>query len=103
MEVGFNLEFMIGRLRQAAQCLFSKRVSNEVQVLQHQITLLQDSLAVLTAYQEEMISAGGTVLEFEHGRSLFDSLFDWPLQLSYLFPYSDYVLILFSHIHTHVS
>jgi hypothetical protein len=76
MEVGFNLEFMIGRLRQAAQRLFSKRVSDEVQALQHQITLLQDSLAVLTAYQEEMISVGGTVLGFEHGRSLFDSLFD---------------------------
>uniref|UniRef100_A0A2N9IBE5 Aminotransferase-like plant mobile domain-containing protein n=1 Tax=Fagus sylvatica TaxID=28930 RepID=A0A2N9IBE5_FAGSY len=41
MEVGFNLGFVIGRLR-----------------------------------QEEMVSAGGTVLGFEHGRSLFDSLFD---------------------------
>uniref|UniRef100_A0A2N9H5E6 Aminotransferase-like plant mobile domain-containing protein n=1 Tax=Fagus sylvatica TaxID=28930 RepID=A0A2N9H5E6_FAGSY len=76
MEVGFNLGFVIGRLRHIAQRLFGKRISNEVEALQHQIALLQDSLAMLTAYQEEMVSAGGTVLWFEHGRSLFDSLFD---------------------------
>ena len=75
MEVGFNLGFVIGCLGQVAQCLFGKRISDEVEALQHQIALLQDSLAVLTAYQEEMVSTGGTVLGFGHSRSLFDNLF----------------------------
>ncbi len=44
MEVGFNLGFVIGRLRQVAQRLFGKRISDELQALQHQIALLQDSL-----------------------------------------------------------
>jgi hypothetical protein len=30
MEVGFDLGFMIGHLRQTAQCLFSKKISDEV-------------------------------------------------------------------------
>uniref|UniRef100_A0A2N9H2W2 Aminotransferase-like plant mobile domain-containing protein n=1 Tax=Fagus sylvatica TaxID=28930 RepID=A0A2N9H2W2_FAGSY len=50
MEVGFDLGFMIGHLRQIAQHLFGKKISDEVQALQHQIALLQDSLAVLTTY-----------------------------------------------------
>uniref|UniRef100_A0A2N9GTN3 Uncharacterized protein n=1 Tax=Fagus sylvatica TaxID=28930 RepID=A0A2N9GTN3_FAGSY len=53
---------------------FGKKISNEIQVLQHQIALLQDSLAVLTTYHEEMVSTGVTVLEFERSRSLFDNL-----------------------------
>jgi hypothetical protein len=76
MEVGFDLGFMIERLRQVAQRLFGKRISDEVQALQHQIALFQDSLAVLTAYQKEMMSVGGTVLWFDYSRSLFDSLFN---------------------------
>ena len=56
-----------------AQHLFGKKISDEMQVLQHQIALLQDSLVVLTTYHEEMVSTGVTVLEFERGRSLFDS------------------------------
>jgi hypothetical protein len=76
MEVGFDLAFMIGRLRQMAQRFFGKRISDEVKALQHQIALLQDSLAVLTAYQKEMVSTGGMVLRSEHGRSLLDSLLD---------------------------
>uniref|UniRef100_A0A2N9H782 Aminotransferase-like plant mobile domain-containing protein n=1 Tax=Fagus sylvatica TaxID=28930 RepID=A0A2N9H782_FAGSY len=50
MEVGFDLGFMIEHLRQIAQHLFGKKISDEVQALQHQIALLQDSLAVLTTY-----------------------------------------------------
>uniref|UniRef100_A0A2N9FHF1 Aminotransferase-like plant mobile domain-containing protein n=1 Tax=Fagus sylvatica TaxID=28930 RepID=A0A2N9FHF1_FAGSY len=38
------------------------------------IALLQDSLAVLTTYQEEMMSMGVTIPELERSRSLFDSL-----------------------------
>uniref|UniRef100_A0A2N9HQD2 Uncharacterized protein n=1 Tax=Fagus sylvatica TaxID=28930 RepID=A0A2N9HQD2_FAGSY len=37
MEVGFDVGFMIGHLRQIAQHLFGKKISNEMQVLQHQI------------------------------------------------------------------
>jgi hypothetical protein len=51
MEVGFDLGFMIGYLWQTAQCLFGKKISDEVQALQYQIALLQGSLAVLTAYR----------------------------------------------------
>ena len=76
MEVGFDLGFMIGHLRQITQRLFGKKISDEVQALQHQIAFLLGSLAVLTAYQEEMMSTGGTVLGFEYSRSLFDSLFN---------------------------
>ena len=50
MDVGFDLAFMIGCLRQMAQRFFDKRISDEVKALQHQIALLQDSLAALTAY-----------------------------------------------------
>uniref|UniRef100_A0A2N9FB81 Uncharacterized protein n=1 Tax=Fagus sylvatica TaxID=28930 RepID=A0A2N9FB81_FAGSY len=42
-------------------------------LMEHQISLLQDSLAVLTTYHEEMVSMGVTVPEFERSRSLFDS------------------------------
>jgi hypothetical protein len=74
MEVGFDIGFMLGHLRQIAQHLFGKRISDEMQVLQQQIALLQDSLAVLRAYHEEIVSTGVTVPEFERSRSLFDSL-----------------------------
>uniref|UniRef100_A0A2N9ERM5 Uncharacterized protein n=1 Tax=Fagus sylvatica TaxID=28930 RepID=A0A2N9ERM5_FAGSY len=57
------------------QCLFSKEIADEVQALQRQIALLQDSLAVLTAYQGEMTSTEGMALGFERGRSPFDDLF----------------------------
>ena len=50
MEVRFDVGFMIGHLRQIAQHLFGKKISDEMQVLRHQIALLQDSLAVLTTY-----------------------------------------------------
>uniref|UniRef100_A0A2N9FQ31 Uncharacterized protein n=1 Tax=Fagus sylvatica TaxID=28930 RepID=A0A2N9FQ31_FAGSY len=73
MEVGFDVGFMIGHLRQIAQHFFSKKISNEMQVLQHQIAFLQDYLAVLTTYHEEMVSTGVTVPEFERSRSLFDN------------------------------
>ena len=76
MEVGFDLAFMIGRLRQMAQRFFDKRISDEVKALQHQIALLQDSLAMLTAYHEEMSSMGGMVLGSKDGKSLLDSLLD---------------------------
>uniref|UniRef100_A0A2N9G0K2 Aminotransferase-like plant mobile domain-containing protein n=1 Tax=Fagus sylvatica TaxID=28930 RepID=A0A2N9G0K2_FAGSY len=76
MEVEFDLAFMIGRLRQTAQHFFGKRISDEVKALQHQIVLLQDSLAVLTAYKEELVSTGRMVPGSEHGRSLLDSLLD---------------------------
>ena len=76
MEVRFDLGILIGYLRQTAQCLFGKKISDEVQALQRQIGLLQGFLAVLTAYQGEMTSAGGMALGFEQGRSLFDSLFN---------------------------
>ena len=74
MEVGFDIGVMIGHLWQIAQCLFGKQISDEMQVLQHQITFLQDSLAVLTTYQEEITSTGVTVPKLEHSRSLFYSL-----------------------------
>uniref|UniRef100_A0A2N9EKT9 Aminotransferase-like plant mobile domain-containing protein n=1 Tax=Fagus sylvatica TaxID=28930 RepID=A0A2N9EKT9_FAGSY len=56
MEVGFDLD--------------------EVKALQHQIALLQDSLAVLTTYQDEMVSTGRMILGFERGGSFLDNLFD---------------------------
>uniref|UniRef100_A0A2N9I674 Uncharacterized protein n=1 Tax=Fagus sylvatica TaxID=28930 RepID=A0A2N9I674_FAGSY len=62
-------------LGNTAQCLFGKKIADEVQALQLQIALLQDSLAVLTAYQGEMTSTGEMALGFESDRSLFDSLF----------------------------
>ena len=64
MEVGFNLGFLIGYLRQITQCLFGKEIADEVQALQRQIALLQGSLAVLTAYQGEMTSTEGMALGF---------------------------------------
>ena len=74
MEVGFDLGFMIEHLRQTAQCFFGKRISDEVKALQHQIAFLHDSLAVLTAYQDEMVSMGRMVLRPERGGSFLDSL-----------------------------
>uniref|UniRef100_A0A2N9HRA7 Aminotransferase-like plant mobile domain-containing protein n=1 Tax=Fagus sylvatica TaxID=28930 RepID=A0A2N9HRA7_FAGSY len=59
MDVGFDLGFMMERLRQMAQRLFGKRLADEIKALQHQIALLQDSLAELTAYQDAMMSTGG--------------------------------------------
>jgi hypothetical protein len=76
MEVGFDLGFLIERLRQTAQCFFGKRIADEIKALQHQIALLQDSLAELTAYQDEMVSTGRMVLRPEHGGSFLDSLLD---------------------------
>uniref|UniRef100_A0A2N9F3Y8 Uncharacterized protein n=1 Tax=Fagus sylvatica TaxID=28930 RepID=A0A2N9F3Y8_FAGSY len=76
MDVGFDLGFMIERLRQTAQCLFGKRIADEIKALQHQIALLQDSLAELTAYQDEMMSTGRMVLRSERSGSFLDSLPD---------------------------
>uniref|UniRef100_A0A2N9FRX1 Aminotransferase-like plant mobile domain-containing protein n=1 Tax=Fagus sylvatica TaxID=28930 RepID=A0A2N9FRX1_FAGSY len=58
------------------QCLFGKSISDDIKALQHQIALLQDSLAKLTAYQDEMVSTGRMVLRHERGRSFLDSLLD---------------------------
>ena len=76
MEVGFDLGFLIERLRQTTQYFFGKRISDKVEALKNQITLLQDSLAALTAYQDEMVSTGKMILGTERGRSFLDSLFD---------------------------
>uniref|UniRef100_A0A2N9G4Y8 Aminotransferase-like plant mobile domain-containing protein n=1 Tax=Fagus sylvatica TaxID=28930 RepID=A0A2N9G4Y8_FAGSY len=76
MDVGFDLGFMMERLRQMAQCLFGKRLADEIKALQHQIALLQDSLAELTAYQDAMISTGGVVPRPGRGGSFLDSLLD---------------------------
>ena len=76
MEVGFDLGFMIEHLRQTAQCFFGKRISDEVKALQHQIAFLHDSLAVLTAYQDEMVSTGKMILGSERGGSFLDNLLD---------------------------
>uniref|UniRef100_A0A2N9G1U9 Aminotransferase-like plant mobile domain-containing protein n=1 Tax=Fagus sylvatica TaxID=28930 RepID=A0A2N9G1U9_FAGSY len=76
MDVGFDLGFMIERLRQTAQCLFGKRLADEIKALQHQIALLQDSLAELTAYQDEMMSTGRMVPRSGRGGSFLDSLLD---------------------------
>ena len=76
MEVGFDLGFLIERLRQTAQYFFGKRISDKVEALKNQITLLQDSLAALTAYQDEMVSTGKMILGTERGRSFLDSLLD---------------------------
>jgi hypothetical protein len=76
MDVGFDLGFMIERLRQTAQCLFGKRLADEIKALQHQIALLQDSLAELTAYQDEMMSTGRMVPRPGRGGSFLDSLLD---------------------------
>jgi hypothetical protein len=62
MEVGFDLGFLIKRLRQTAQYFFGKRIADEIKALQHQIVLLQDSLVELTAYQDVMVSTGRMVL-----------------------------------------
>uniref|UniRef100_A0A2N9GKQ6 Uncharacterized protein n=1 Tax=Fagus sylvatica TaxID=28930 RepID=A0A2N9GKQ6_FAGSY len=76
MEVGFDLGFMIERLWWTAQCFFGKRISDEVEALKHQIALLQDSLAALTAYQDEMVSTGRMILGSERGGSFLDNLLD---------------------------
>uniref|UniRef100_A0A2N9IXC6 Aminotransferase-like plant mobile domain-containing protein n=1 Tax=Fagus sylvatica TaxID=28930 RepID=A0A2N9IXC6_FAGSY len=76
MDVGFDLGFMMKRLRQMAQHLFGKRLADEIKALQHQIALLQDSLAELTAYQAVMTSTEGVVPRPERGGSFLDSLLD---------------------------
>jgi hypothetical protein len=76
MDVGFDLGFMIERLRQMAQCVFGKRLTEEIKALQHQIALLQDSLAKLTAYQDAIMSPGEVVPRSERGGSFLDSLLD---------------------------
>jgi hypothetical protein len=76
MDVGFDLGFMMERLRQMAQHLFGKRLADEIKALQHQIALLQDSLAELTAYQAVMTSTGGVIPRSERGVSFLDSLLD---------------------------
>uniref|UniRef100_A0A2N9H6L9 Aminotransferase-like plant mobile domain-containing protein n=1 Tax=Fagus sylvatica TaxID=28930 RepID=A0A2N9H6L9_FAGSY len=76
MDVGFDLGFMMERLRQMAQHLFGKRLADEIKALQHQIALLQDSLAELTAYQAAMTSTEGVVPRSERGGSFLDSLLD---------------------------
>jgi hypothetical protein len=76
LDVGFDLGFMIERLRQTAQCLFGKRIADEIKALQHQTALLQDSLAELTAYQDKMMSTGRMVLRSERSGSFLDSLPD---------------------------
>uniref|UniRef100_A0A2N9GRV0 Uncharacterized protein n=1 Tax=Fagus sylvatica TaxID=28930 RepID=A0A2N9GRV0_FAGSY len=76
MDVGFDLGFMMERLRQMAQCVFGKRLTDEIKALQHQIALLQDSLAKLTAYQDAMMSTGEVVPRSERGGSFLDSLLD---------------------------
>uniref|UniRef100_A0A2N9GZ71 Uncharacterized protein n=1 Tax=Fagus sylvatica TaxID=28930 RepID=A0A2N9GZ71_FAGSY len=63
-------------LEDMAQCLFGKRIADEIKALQHQIALLQDSLAELTAYQDEMMSTGRMVLRSERSGSFLDSLPD---------------------------
>uniref|UniRef100_A0A2N9IL47 Aminotransferase-like plant mobile domain-containing protein n=1 Tax=Fagus sylvatica TaxID=28930 RepID=A0A2N9IL47_FAGSY len=67
-------KFDFGSVTKIAQHLFGKQISDEMQALRHQIALLQDSLAVLATYKEEMRSTGVTAPEFEHSKSLFDSL-----------------------------
>jgi hypothetical protein len=76
MDIGFDLGFMIERLRQTAQCLFGKRIADKIKALQYQIALLQDSLAELIAYQDEMMSTGRMVPRPECGGSFLDSLLD---------------------------
>uniref|UniRef100_A0A2N9FUH0 Aminotransferase-like plant mobile domain-containing protein n=1 Tax=Fagus sylvatica TaxID=28930 RepID=A0A2N9FUH0_FAGSY len=76
MDVGFDLGFMMERLRQMAQHLFGKRLGDEIKALQHQIALLQDSLAELTAYQAVMMSTGGVIPKSERSVSFLDSLLD---------------------------
>uniref|UniRef100_A0A2N9IP53 Aminotransferase-like plant mobile domain-containing protein n=1 Tax=Fagus sylvatica TaxID=28930 RepID=A0A2N9IP53_FAGSY len=49
---------------------------HEIKALQHQIALLQDSLAKLTAYQDAMMSTGEVVPRSERGGSFLDSLLD---------------------------
>ena len=76
MEVGFDLGFLIECLRQTTQCFFAKRIADEIKAFQHQIALLQDSLAELTTYQDEMVSSGRMILGTERGGSFLDSLLD---------------------------
>ena len=58
------------------QYFFGKRIADEIKALQHQIVLLQDSLAELTAYQDEMVSTGRMVLRADRDGSFLDSLLD---------------------------
>uniref|UniRef100_A0A2N9GQP8 Aminotransferase-like plant mobile domain-containing protein n=1 Tax=Fagus sylvatica TaxID=28930 RepID=A0A2N9GQP8_FAGSY len=58
------------------QILAWRRFQDEVEALKNQIALLQDSLAALTAYQNEMVSTGRMILGTERGGSFLDSLLD---------------------------
>uniref|UniRef100_A0A2N9GVB4 Uncharacterized protein n=1 Tax=Fagus sylvatica TaxID=28930 RepID=A0A2N9GVB4_FAGSY len=67
---------VLAAMSETAQCLFGKRLADEIKALQHQIALLQDSLAELTAYQDEMMSTGRMVPRSGRGGSFLDSLLD---------------------------
>ena len=97
---------MIKHLRQIAQHFFEKKISDEMQVLQHQIALLQDSLAMLTTYHEEMVSTGVIVPEFARFSSAVDRFLivlstDFYVYRIHFFC-NDRVPALFSNIYTHV-
>uniref|UniRef100_A0A2N9G5R5 Uncharacterized protein n=1 Tax=Fagus sylvatica TaxID=28930 RepID=A0A2N9G5R5_FAGSY len=66
----------LGTMTKTSSVFLARRFQMKCKLFRHQIALLQGSLAVLTSYQEEMTSAGGMALGFEHSRSLFDSLFN---------------------------
>uniref|UniRef100_A0A2N9GEM6 Aminotransferase-like plant mobile domain-containing protein n=1 Tax=Fagus sylvatica TaxID=28930 RepID=A0A2N9GEM6_FAGSY len=77
MEVGFDLGFLIERLRQTAQYFFGKRISDEDGSTQDtRLPFYKTPLAALTAYQDEMVSTGRMILRTEHGGSFLDSLLD---------------------------
>uniref|UniRef100_A0A2N9H7F8 Aminotransferase-like plant mobile domain-containing protein n=1 Tax=Fagus sylvatica TaxID=28930 RepID=A0A2N9H7F8_FAGSY len=67
---------VLAAMDEMAQCVFGKRLTDEIKALQHQIALLQDSLAKLTAYQDAMMSTGEVVPRSERGGSFLDSLLD---------------------------
>uniref|UniRef100_A0A2N9H4B6 Uncharacterized protein n=1 Tax=Fagus sylvatica TaxID=28930 RepID=A0A2N9H4B6_FAGSY len=68
---GFKLSIGLG-----GPMLSLLRLADEIKALQHQIALLQDSLAELTAYQDEMMSTGRMVPRSGRGGSFLDSLLD---------------------------
>ena len=51
MEVGFDVGFIVGYLRQIAQHLFGKKISNEMQVLRDQIALLHGKVLFKTLWR----------------------------------------------------
>jgi hypothetical protein len=50
MEEGFDIGFTLGYLRKITHNLFGKKIAAEMQVLQDQIVILKNSLALLTTY-----------------------------------------------------